>query len=29
MVIIFGATGFIGLYTVKKFIDEGIDVIGT
>ena len=29
MVIIFGATGFIGLYTVKKLLEEGVKVIGT
>lgn len=29
MVIIIGATGFIGMYTVEKFLSEGIDVFAT
>ena len=29
MVIVIGATGFIGLYTVEKLIQEGYEVIGT
>ena len=29
MVVVIGATGFIGLYTVEKLIKEGYQVLGT
>ena len=29
MIIIIGATGFIGMYTVDKFLEEGYEVLAT
>ena len=29
MVIVIGATGFIGMYTVDRFLEEGYEVLAT